>query len=316
MQSGRQKAGVKMEKLEINAESRERKYPIFIGKSALDNLAGFVRGRFNDSRVAVIADKKVLSLQKSRIENSLEDIDALLIPVVGSESSKSREMKEKIEDLLLDNKFGRDTLIIAIGGGVIGDLSGFVASTFNRGVPFIQIPTTLLAMADASIGGKTSVNTKHGKNLIGAFHQPAAVFADMDFISSLPDEEFLSGLAEIIKIAVAADKSLFDFLKQNSAKILYKDEQALTHILRRSIELKKEIVEKDPEESGLRQILNFGHTFGHALELLSGFRIKHGFAVSGGILIEAEISSLTGNLSIDEKNEIIHLLKNSDFLWQ
>ena len=237
MQSGRQKAGVKMEKLEINAESRERKYPIFIGKSALDNLAGFVRGRFNDSRVAVIADKKVLSLQKSRIENSLEDIDALLIPVVGSESSKSREMKEKIEDLLLDNKFGRDTLIIAIGGGVIGDLSGFVASTFNRGVPFIQIPTTLLAMADASIGGKTSVNTKHGKNLIGAFHQPAAVFADMDFISSLPDEEFLSGLAEIIKIAVAADKSLFDFLKQNSAKILYKDEQALTHILTRSIEL-------------------------------------------------------------------------------
>ena len=206
MQSSRQKTGVKMEKLEINTKSRERKYPIFIGQHVLDSLAGFVRSKFNGSRVAVVIDKKVLSLHKDKIESSLEGIDALFIPIEGKESSKSREMKEKIEDTLLDNKFGRDAIIIAVGGGVIGDLSGFVASTFSRGIPFIQIPTTLLSMADASIGGKTSINTKHGKNLIGAFHQPAAVFADISLLSSLPDDEFLNGIAEIIKIAAVADK--------------------------------------------------------------------------------------------------------------
>lgn len=313
MQGSRQRSEVNMEKLEISAKSKERKYPIFIGQHALDSLAGFVRSKFNGSRVAVVIDKKVLSLQKSRIESPLEGIDTLVVPVAGNESSKSREMKEKIEDNLLDNKFGRDAVIIAVGGGVIGDLSGFVASTFNRGVPFIQIPTTLLSMADASIGGKTSVNTRHGKNLIGAFHQPAAVFADTGFLGSLPDEEFLNGLAEIIKIAAVADKGLFGFLRQNSARILGRDEQVLTPIIKRSIELKKEIVEKDPEENGLRQILNFGHTFGHALEAYYKYGIRHGYAVSQGIIVESKIAALTKSLGAAEEEKIVSLLKQFGF---
>ncbi len=295
----------------INAKikSKDKEYPIFVGSNVLGKLADFVKQNHAGKKVAVIIGENANRLHKDKINNALKELNPLFITVPSGESSKSMEMKEKIEDKLLNNKFGRDSLIIAIGGGVIGDLSGFVASTFNRGIPIIHVPTTLLAMVDSSIGGKTAINTKHGKNLIGTTYQPNAVFADMDFLQTLPDEEFRNGLAEVIKMSVIIDKNLFETLEKNHKKILARDKDALQEIIKRNVELKKEVVEQDAEESGLRQILNFGHTFGHALEAFYNYKIKHGYAVSQGIIVESKISATVNNLKKHEEEKIRNMIK-------
>ena len=298
-----------MEKLEIRIREEKKDYCIFIGGGVLQKLADFLQKNHPGKKIAVVTDSTVNKLHKDKIIESIGKLNPFLILVPSGESSKSRKRKEEIEDELLENNFGRDAVIVAFGGGVIGDLVGFVAATFNRGIPFIQVPTTLLAMADSSIGGKTSVNTEHGKNLIGAFYHPDAVFADLKFLETLSDDEFKNGLAEIIKIAVAADKKLFDFLEENHKKILSRNKEALLHIINRGVELKKEIVEKDPKESGLRQTLNFGHTFGHALELYYNYKIKHGYAVAQGIIVESRISAMAKNLDESEEGKIRSLLK-------
>ena len=302
-----------METINAKIKMKDQDYKIFVGSSILNELAGFVKKNHLGKKVAVVIDENTANLHKKRIGNILESLNPVFIIVPSGESSKSREMKEKIESNLLDNKFGRDSIIIAIGGGVIGDLGGFVASTFNRGVPIIHVPTTMLAMVDSSIGGKTGINTKHGKNLVGTIHQPCAVFADMDFLETLPDEEFRNGLAEVIKMSIIRDKGFFESLEKNNEKILARDKKILQNLIKRNIELKKEIVEEDADEKGLREILNFGHTFGHALEACSGYKIKHGFAVIQGMIVESKISAAENKLSQNDEERIRKLIKSFGF---
>ena len=297
-----------MEKVAVNIKESEKSYEVLIGSSISASIAGFIRKRHKNKRIVVITDNNLKKLCQKTIMNALKPLNPLLISIPTGEMSKSRKMKEKIEDKLLEKKYGRDTIIIAFGGGVIGDLAGFVASTFGRGVPLMHVPTTLLAMVDSSIGGKTGVNTKHGKNLIGTTYQPDAVFADLDFLDTLSNEELVNGMAEIIKIAATSDSSLFKFIEKNNKKILNRDKSVLIHIIKRAIELKKNIVEKDEKESGLRRTLNFGHTFGHAFENYHNYKKKHGHCISIGLAIESKIANLIGKLGNDEVKRIEELL--------
>lgn len=294
--------------LGIKIKSKEKEYPILIGHSTIELIEKFILETHKSKKIVVVTNDNIKSLCESSVLKVLRNLNPYLISIPPGEDSKTRETKEKIEDILLEKKYGRDTLVIAFGGGIIGDLAGFTASTFNRGIPIIHVPTTLLAMVDSSIGGKTSVNTKHGKNLIGTTYQPSAVFTDLNFLENLPEEEFLNGMAEIIKISTTSDKDLFSFIEKNHKKILEKEKNTLLRIIKRSIELKKDVVEKDEKESGLRQILNFGHTFGHAFENYSNYKIKHGFCVSLGIAVESKIAALSGNLKLEEEKRIISLL--------
>lgn len=297
-----------MEKINVKIKEKSKQYTIIIGSSITDLIKKFIAEEHKDKRVVIITDDQIKEICKP-VLSSLKLINPCLISVPAGEQSKTRETKQEIEDKMLEKRYSRDTLIIAFGGGVIGDLAGFVASTYCRGIPYIQVPTTLLAMVDSSIGGKTAVDTKYGKNLIGTFSQPDAVFADLEFLNSLPKEEFLNGLAESVKIAITSDKELFSFIESNFKKILEKEKDALSRIIKRSIELKKDIVEKDEKESGLRQTLNLGHTFGHAYETYSNFKVKHGLCVSLGIAVETKIAVLDNALKISERERIISLLK-------
>lgn len=296
-----------MKEIKVEIEKRNKKYSIFLGKGILEDLADLI-GKEYKKKVVIITDDAVNKLYGKKLMNTLKEVNPLLIAVKAGEESKSRKTKQDIEDLLLEKQYGRDTLILAFGGGVVGDLAGYIASTYNRGIDFIQVPTSLLALVDSSVGGKTGINTKYGKNLIGTIWQPDAVFADLEFLKNLPDEEYLNGLAEIIKVSLALDKELFEFIEKNFKKILEKQEDSLTYIIKRSIELKRNIVEKDEKETGLRQILNFGHTIGHAIETCSGFKIKHGFSVSIGIAVEVKIAVLSGFLPKKDEERIIGLL--------
>ena len=297
-----------MEQLSVKIKEKIREYPIFIGGSLLPAAKDFLEKNHQGKKIVIITDSNVKELCKEKISEAFKGINPALIFIPAGESSKSRQMKEKIEDSLLEKKYGRDTVIIAIGGGVVGDLAGFIASTYNRGIPIIHIPTTLLAMVDSSIGGKTSIDTEQGKNLIGAICQPDAVFADLDFLDTLPKEELLNGLVEVIKIAIALDKELFSFIENNVTNILEKEKNSLLHIIKRSIELKKNVVEKDEKEVGLRQVLNFGHTFGHAFEACSDYKSKHGHCISLGIAVESRIAVLNKDLKEKEEKKIISLL--------
>lgn len=298
-----------MECIKAAIKQRKKEYQIFIGSSIAPKIAEYINKKHNGKKIAIITDENVKKIANALIA-SLSNLLPHIITVPYGESSKSREMKEKIENELLEKKYGRDTIIIAIGGGVIGDLAGFVASTYNRGIPIIHAPTTLLAMVDSSIGGKTGVNTMHGKNLIGTIYQPDAVFIDINFLETLQQEEFLNGMAEIIKISITSDKNLFDFIEKNMEKILKREKNILIDMIKRGIELKKNVVEKDAEEHGLRQVLNFGHTFGHALESYHEYKIKHGNCVSLGIAAEAKIAFLSGELKKENFDRIISLLNS------
>jgi 3-dehydroquinate synthase len=296
-----------METIKVEIENK-KDYNIFIGSSVLNQLPDYLKKSQADKKIVIITDDTIKRLYEKNIIKTLKDFNPYLISIPAGESSKNRETKQEIEDKVLEKKYGRDTVIIAFGGGVIGDIAGFVASTYGRGVPLIQIPTTLLAMVDSSVGGKTGVDTKYGKNLIGTIYQPDAVFTNLDFLENLPQEELLNGLAEIIKIAITSDKNLFEFIEKNHEKILKKDKEALTNIIKRSIELKRDIVEKDEKETGLRQTLNFGHTIGHAIEASSNYQLKHGFCVSIGMAVETRIAVLNNDLKQEEEKRIISIL--------
>ena len=234
----------------------------------------------------------------------------LVIPA--GEQSKSRATKEKLENALLTLKAGRDSVIIALGGGMIGDLAGFVAATYLRGIRFIQIPTSLLAQVDSSIGGKVAVDHPIGKNLIGAFYQPKKVFIDIATLKTLPDREFRNGMAEVIKYGSILDVKLFKYLEQNRSAILKKNQNILNKIIRRCCELKAYVVEKDEKETDLRRILNFGHTIGHAVESLSKYKLGHGECVAIGMAAEVNISVGLGLISKKEAQRLISLIKQYD----
>lgn len=260
-------------------------YPVHTGHGLLAQLPALVPELARAHRIAVISDEVVAPLHAGRIAASLGEDRSMLIALPPGEAHKTRDTWAQVTDALLDARFGRDSLLIALGGGVVGDLTGFVAATYLRGIPVLQVPTTLLAMVDASIGGKTGVDTPHGKNLVGAFHPPVAVVADLDTLRTLPPHELVNGIAEALKHGVIRDAAYFEQVA--SADLAHTDWQP---IVARSVEIKAEVVAADEREGGLRKILNFGHTIGHAVEQLMEFTVPHGACVAYGMLVEARIA--------------------------
>jgi 3-dehydroquinate synthase len=277
----------------------ERSYPIHIGAGLLDD-AGLYAPHAKGKRVAVVTNSVVGPLYLARVQAALNSAGGmpLAVTVEDGEQAKRWETLDRVFDALLGARLGRDALIVALGGGVMGDLAGFAAATYQRGVPYLQVPTTLLAQVDSSVGGKTAINHARGKNMVGAFHQPLAVIADVATLDSLPDRELRAGIAEVIKHAVILDVPFLEWLEQNVEKLLARDRAALERAVRRCCELKAQVVGADEREAGRRAILNFGHTFGHAIELGTGFGTwLHGEAVAAGMVMAAELSARAGGLA-------------------
>jgi 3-dehydroquinate synthase len=247
---------------------------------------------FRGRRVAVISDDNVAPLHGERVAQAMRDarVDAALLAFPAGEASKRREIKADLEDRLAEDGFGRDTVIVAVGGGVVGDLAGFLAATWQRGVPVVQVPTSLLAMVDAAIGGKTAVNLPAGKNLVGSFHQPHAVWADLAVLSTLPDENYVDGFAEVVKSAVIADAGLFAWLETTASRLAARETSDLERVVVACMRVKGAVVQADEREAGRRAMLNFGHTAGHALEAASAYRVRHGQAVALGMCAEARLA--------------------------
>jgi 3-dehydroquinate synthase len=297
---------------EIRVDLGERSYDIVIGSDMLAELAGRLKD-FAFSRIAVISNPTVYGLFGNVLSTSLKNagFDAPVIIVPDGEEYKELLWAYYIYGELLKQKLDRASAVIALGGGVIGDISGFVASTYMRGVSFIQVPTTLLAQVDSSVGGKTGVNHPLGKNMIGTFYQPRVVWADVSTLRTLPQREFLAGIGEVIKYGVIRDETLFRFLEENRDKILSLDREAVERIVKRSCEIKAEVVSEDEREAGLRAILNYGHTMGHALETATGYtKYLHGEAVAIGMYLEARLSSLLGIMEKREVERIRSLLSS------
>jgi 3-dehydroquinate synthase len=270
-------------------------YPITIRLDALDTVGKLVGEMDASHRVAIITDERVGPLYAARIAEPL-GARASVFSMPSGEEHKTRQTWARLSDEMLEAGFGRDTVVVALGGGVVGDVAGFVAATYMRGVPVVQVPTTLLAMVDASVGGKTGVDTRHGKNLVGAFWQPVAVVIDPRVLSTLPERETIAGFAEIIKHGVIADAS---YLRDATAFL--EDRPAVTGgataiegLIRRSIAIKADVVGRDERESGLRKILNFGHTVGHAIEAACNYELLHGECVAIGMVAEARIAERIG----------------------
>lgn len=278
-------------------------YSLYIAPGLLNHSLVQSTCRALARRWAIVSDEQVAPLYAELIQQQLPD--ASLFTLSSGEQNKTRETKAYLEDQLLHAGYGKDSGLIALGGGVICDLTGFVAATYCRGIPVIYLPTTLLAMVDASIGGKTAVNTPYGKNMIGVFKQPNAVFIDPAILTTLSKKEMQNGLMEAIKHALIADPGLWRWLQQHWSKLFNHDQQALTELILASCRIKQSIIEHDPyEEKGLRHLLNFGHTIGHALEAASNYTLKHGFAVELGILTESYLAKQLSLLSEEDFHAI------------
>jgi len=279
----------------IRVELGERSYNISIGNNILDGIGDALKSLDLSPKVAVVSNPTVLELYGERVSNSIKGsgFDLLTVTIPDGEEYKDLLWLQHIYDELLTHKLDRSSALIALGGGVIGDMTGFAASTYMRGIACIQVPTTLLAQVDSSVGGKTGVNHKLGKNMIGTFWQPRLVWIDIETLRTLPKRELLAGLAEVIKYGVIHDTELFDFLADNRDRILGLDSEGLAHVIQRSCEIKAEVVAKDEREAGLRAILNYGHTIGHAIETVTEYkRFLHGEAVAIGMYLEARLSRM------------------------
>lgn len=276
----------------------DRAYEVAIGANLLAEAGRRIAPFARRGRLAVVSDATVWGLHGARLTAALEDAGFAVAPVVipPGEQTKSFEGLADLTDRLLALELDRGDLIVAFGGGVVGDLAGFAAAIYKRGVDFVQIPTTLLAQVDSSVGGKTAIDTPRGKNLVGAFHQPRLVLADLDVLSTLPDREMRAGYAEVIKYGLLGDFGFFEWLEANGARVLARDPEALAHAVARSVEMKAEIVAEDEKEQGRRALLNLGHTFGHALEAETGYgaALLHGEAVAAGSAIAFRFSAAQG----------------------
>jgi len=287
-----------------------RSYPIHIGAGILTR-ADLLTPALTDRRVAIVTNTTVAALYLDHLAAALKKGGVACVRVVVPDGEEYKEWQtlNLVFDGLLANRCDRQTAIIALGGGVIGDLAGFAAATYQRGVPLIQIPTTLLAQVDSSVGGKTAINHPRGKNMIGAFHQPRLVLADTETLRTLPDRELRAGLAEVIKHGAIRDRAFFDWLETNIDRLLAGDAEALSSIVRRSVEIKAEVVGLDERESGLRALLNFGHTFGHAIEAGLGYgQWLHGEAVGAGMVMAADLSTRVGLLEAGSVERLRGLL--------
>ncbi|MGM0517833.1 MAG: 3-dehydroquinate synthase [Pseudomonadota bacterium] len=275
----------------VNVDLGERSYPIFIDRGLVDGdtLVPFVAS----DRAVIVSNTTVAPLYAERLARPLQaagkQVELLALP--DGEQYKNLETLERIYDFLMEKRADRKTTLIALGGGVIGDITGFAAASFQRGVPFIQVPTTLLAQVDSSVGGKTGINHPRGKNMIGAFYQPRCVLADTDTLDTLPDRELSAGLAEVIKYGLLWDEDFLDWIEANLAALRDRDPAALNEAIRQSCLIKAEIVRQDEREGGIRALLNLGHTFGHAIEAGMGYgNWLHGEAVGTGMCMAAELS--------------------------
>lgn len=291
----------------------ERSYPIVVGDVGFTDpaklanvLAPFIRG----NQVAVITNETIAPLYLPQLLAALGNRQVDVFQMQDGERYKSLDTYTQVMDFLLDKKHNRSTCLIALGGGVVGDLCGFVAATFQRGVDFIQVPTTLLSQVDSSVGGKTAVNHPAGKNMIGAFYQPLAVFADISVLTTLPDREYAAGLAEVVKYGIIYDADFFTWMEDNVQALVQRDKSALNHIITTSCEVKAAVVSEDEREGGRRAILNYGHTFGHAIEKLLGYgKLLHGEAVSIGMVMAARLSVEFSGLPLEDCQRIEKLLQ-------
>jgi 3-dehydroquinate synthase len=295
-----------MEKLLV--ELGDRSYPISIGANLLLDV-GLFTSAIKGKKVMIVTNDVVAPLYLQTCKNTLQDyqIDELILP--DGEQFKTLNTFELILSELLSKKHARDTTIVALGGGVIGDMAGFAAACYQRGVPFIQIPTTLLSQVDSSVGGKTAVNHPLGKNMIGAFYQPRAVVIDIECLKTLPAREFAAGMAEVIKYGIIYDQAFFTWLEDNAEKIKQLDPAAIIYMLKRCCAIKAEVVALDEKEHGIRALLNLGHTFGHAIEAEQGYgNWLHGEAVAAGMVLAAKTSLKQGLINEAEASRISQLI--------
>ncbi|NBV05983.1 MAG: 3-dehydroquinate synthase [Proteobacteria bacterium] len=302
-------------KVTVNLENRS--YNIIIGNDSTKYLNEFLADK-NYSKIFIITDENVAKLHLSNLEEVLlkSKINSEVIKTKAGEQTKSFQSLEKICEEILSKNADRKSLIIAFGGGVVGDLSGFIASILLRGIDFIQMPTTLLSAVDSSVGGKTAINSRSGKNLVGSFYQPKLVICDLNFLKTLPAREMRSGYAEVLKYGLIQDRDFFDFLTKNYQKIFSNDTEILSEIITKSCQAKAEIVMQDEKENGQRALLNFGHTFGHIFETETNYsnEILHGEAVALGMLMAAKMSLDFAMISESEFLEIKSHLENSGFV--
>lgn len=276
----------------LKVELANRSYPIHIGRSLISD-ANLILPYLKRKHVAVVTNTTVAPLYLERLTNALQTAGVTVIPIIlpDGEAFKNSETLNTIYDVLLQNRCERSTTLIALGGGVIGDLTGYAAATYLRGVPFIQIPTTLLSQVDSSVGGKTGINHPLGKNMIGAFYQPQLVLADIETLQTLPAREYSAGVAEVIKYGLIRDADFFEWLEQNIESLMQLDEQVVSYAIYRSCQNKAEVVSRDEHETGERALLNLGHTFGHAIENAMGYGVwLHGEAVAAGTMMAADLS--------------------------
>ncbi|MDB2384366.1 3-dehydroquinate synthase [Endozoicomonas sp.] len=296
---------------ELSVNLGERSYPIFIGTQLLGNpdyLTPYITGR----QVAIVTNETVAPLYLNKLKSCLGGYDLAVEVLPDGESWKTLSVVERVFDRLLAVRFTRKATLIALGGGVVGDMTGFAAACYQRGVNFIQVPTTLLSQVDSSVGGKTGVNHPLGKNMIGAFHQPKVVMIDTDTLTTLPDRELSAGLAEVIKYGLICDKPFYHWLNDNLDALLARDPKALAYAINQSCLNKARVVAADEKESGIRAILNLGHTFGHAIETAMGYGAwLHGEAVAAGMVMAAELSTRLGMISREDVNSLIKLLKRA-----
>jgi 3-dehydroquinate synthase len=295
----------------VSVELGNRSYTINIGANLLTQNR-LVVDLLVGNQVMIVTNTTVAPLYLEQILTQFDGIDPVVVKLADGEQYKTLETVTIIFDALLKHRFSRNSTLIALGGGVVGDITGFAAACYQRGINFIQIPTTLLAQVDSSVGGKTGVNHPLGKNMIGAFYQPLGVIADTAVLATLPDRELKAGIAEVIKYGFIYDAAFFEWLELNLDKIISQNQQTLAYAIQRSCEIKAEIVAADEKELGIRAILNFGHTFGHAIETGCGYgTYLHGEAVSIGMCLAAELSYRLGNISHNELLRGIQLLERS-----
>ena len=295
----------------LKVELGERSYPIYVSRGIISVIGKIFKDLGCSQKCLMITDKTVGGLYGGMVQSSLTECGFFIHTVIieDGEASKSLSVAEKIYGKALGCGLDRNSIIVALGGGVVGDLAGFIASTYMRGIPYVQVPTSLLAQVDSSVGGKVAVNYQQVKNLIGAFYQPAAVLIDPMALDSLPAREFKSGMAEVIKYGAIWDPGLFAVLEKQVHDVLNLDPDIIENMVLRSCEIKAEVVSADEREKGLRSILNFGHSFGHAVEVLGGLNIlKHGESVAVGMCMAARTAHLMGSLSKEDADRIVSIV--------
>lgn len=298
----------------LTVELANRSYPIHIGRGLISN-ASLILPYLKRQHVAIVTNTTVAPLYLQPLTEALQNAGVSVIPIIlpDGEAYKNTETLNTIYDELLQNRCERSTTLIALGGGVIGDLTGYAAATYLRGVPFIQIPTTLLSQVDSSVGGKTGINHPLGKNMIGAFYQPQLVLADIDTLQTLPAREFSAGMAEVIKYGLIRDAEFFNWLELNIEKLMALDEVALSEAIYRSCQNKADVVARDEHETGERALLNLGHTFGHAIENAMGYGVwLHGEAVAAGTMMAADLSKRMAWLTDAEQKRMRDLLTKAN----